>query len=199
MDFEEIKNKVLSALGQAADSAKDLAGKAADGAKDLAGKAADKAKAGTRIAKLSMDLASAKEAQKKTYLEIGREYYSQHKDAPEDFFTQLFAEVAAADKKIEELTTEIAELKASMSAPGVEVEVEVEPDDGSDVDVEAEEDLGEEEAKDEDDGGIEIEITIEKTPKPEEEAPVEEAPAEAPVEETPAETPAEPEAPVDAE
>ncbi len=41
MDFEEIKNKVLSALGQAADSAKDLAGKAADGAKDLAGKAAD--------------------------------------------------------------------------------------------------------------------------------------------------------------
>ena len=38
MDFEEIKNKVLSALGQAADSAKDLAGKAADGAKDLAGK-----------------------------------------------------------------------------------------------------------------------------------------------------------------
>lgn len=195
MDFEEIKNKVLSALGQAADSAKDLAGKAADGAKDLAGKAADKAKAGTRIAKLSMDLASAKEAQKKTYLEIGREYYSQHKDAPEDFFTQLFAEVAAADKKIEELTTEIAELKASMSAPGVEVEVEVEPDDGSDEDLEDEEDLDEEE--DEDDGGIEIEITIEKTPKPEEEAPVE-TPVEAPVE-TPAEAPAEAEAPVDAE
>ena len=192
MDFEEIKNKVLSALGQAADSAKDLAGKAADGAKDLAGKAADKAKAGTRIAKLSMDLASAKEAQKKTYLEIGREYYSQHKDAPEDFFTQLFAEVAAADKKIEEISTEIAELKASMSAPGVEVEVEVEPDDGSGKDVEAEE-----EDKDKDDGGIEIEITIEKTPKPEEEAPAE-APAETPVE-APAEAPAEPEAPVDAE
>lgn len=190
MDFEEIKNKVLSALGQAADSAKDLAGKAADGAKDLAGKAAGKAKAGTRIAKLSMDLASAKEAQKKTYLEIGREYYSQHKDEPEDFFTRLFADVAAADAKIDAMNAEIAELKASMSAPGVEVEVEVEPDDGSDED------------KDEDkDGDIEVEITVEKTPEPAEETPTEpsaETPVEAPVE-TPVEAPAEPEAPVDAE
>lgn len=186
MDFEEIKNKVLSALGQAADSAKDLAGKAADGAKDLAGKAAGKAKAGTRIAKLSMDLASAKEAQKKTYLEIGREYYSQHKDEPEDFFTQLFADVAAADAKIDAMNAEIAELKASMSAPGVEVEVEVEPDDGSDEDK---------------DGDIEVEITVEKTPEPAEETPTEpsaETPVEAPVE-TPVEAPAEPEAPVDAE
>ena len=188
MDFEEIKNKVLSALGQAADSAKDLAGKAADGAKDLAGKAADKAKAGTRIAKLSMDLASVKEAQKKTYLEIGREYYNQHKDQPEDFFAQLFADVAAADTKIAEMNAEIAELKAGMSAPDVEVEVEVE-----------EEPEAEAEAETEAEPETETEPEAEAAPVEEpvaEAAPVEEAPAEEAPE---AEAPAAEEAPADAE
>lgn len=126
MDFNELKNKVLAALGQATDSAKDIAGKAADSAKDLAGKAADKAKVGGRIAKLSMEVATEKENMKKAYLEIGKLYYDTHKDNPDGFFIQLCEEVSAAEKSVAEKEAEIAELKESFSCGDSEPDVEVE-------------------------------------------------------------------------
>ena len=121
-----LKDTILSVLGQATDSAKDLAGKAADKTKDFAGKAADKARAGGRIAKLSMDIAKEKEEMKKTYLEIGKLYYDTHKDDPEGFFIQLCEEIALAEKSVAEKEAELAELKAGFNAAEPDVEVEFE-------------------------------------------------------------------------
>ena len=126
MDFQALKDKLLSSLGKATEGAKDFAGKAADTTKDLAGKAADKAKAGGRIAKLSMELSQEKESLKKTYVEIGKLYYDTHKDNPDGFFIQLCEEVAAAEGVIAEKEAEIAQLKDSFSAKASDVEVEFE-------------------------------------------------------------------------
>ena len=80
MNFSEMKDRLLSGLG-----------KAADAGKDIANKAADKAKAGTRIAKLTMEISSEKENMKKAYLEIGKLYYDTHKDDPEGLDSTITA------------------------------------------------------------------------------------------------------------
>lgn len=126
MDFQALKDKLLSSLGQATEGAKDFAGKAADVTKDLAGKAADKARTGGRIAKLSMEVAQEKDNLKKTYLEIGKLYYDTHKDSPDGFFIQLCEEVAAAESVIAVKEAEIAQLKSSFGADAPDVEVEFE-------------------------------------------------------------------------
>lgn len=126
MDFQALKDKLLSSLGQATEGAKDFAGKAADMTKDLAGKAADKARTGGRIAKLSMEVAQEKDNLKKTYLEIGKLYYDTHKDNPDGFFIQLCEEVAAAESVIAGKEAEIAQLKSSFGTDAPDVEVEFE-------------------------------------------------------------------------
>lgn len=126
MDFQALKDKLLSSLGQATEGAKDFAGKAADVTKDLAGKAADKARTGGRIAKLSMEVAQEKDNLKKTYLEIGKLYYDTHKDSPDGFFIQLCEEVAAAESVIAGKEAEIAQLKSSFGTDAPDVEVEFE-------------------------------------------------------------------------
>lgn len=113
-DFNEIKQKMLAKLGQAADSAK-----------DLADKAADKAKVGARIAKLTMEIAGENDSLKKTYIEIGKLYYDTHKEEPEGFFIQLCEEVALAQKNIAEKEAEIEALKAN-GDECVDVEVKFE-------------------------------------------------------------------------
>lgn len=99
-DFSELKDKVLSTIG-----------KAADAGKDVASKAAEKAKAGTRIAKLSIEIANEKENMKKTYIEIGKLYYDMHKDEPEGFFIQLCDEITLAAESIAAKEAEIEELR----------------------------------------------------------------------------------------
>ena len=165
MKFNGLKDKLLSALGQTADSVKDFAGKAGDtvkdfaekagdGAKDLAEKTADKAKTGGRIAKLTMDVSTEKERMKKAFIEVGRLYYDLHKDAPESCFEQLCEELAISDARIAEMEAEIAELKAAFRS------------------------------KEDTDITVEFEEVVEQEEAAAEEAPVEEAPAEdAPVEE----------------
>ena len=135
MDFEELKNKLLSAVGKTTDATKDFAGKAADSTREFAGKAADKVKAGGRIAKLNIEIAQEKDNVKKTYVEIGKLYYDTHKDDPDGFFIQLCEEITAAEKAIADKEAEIASLKESLSSKG-------EPD----IDVEFEEVVAEDEA-----------------------------------------------------
>ena len=115
MAINDFKDKVLSTLG-----------KATDGAKDLAGIAVDKAKSGGRIAKLSMEAASAREEVKKTYLEIGKLYYDTHKDDPEGFFIQLFEEVRVAEENIAAKEEELASLREALKEGALEVRVEIE-------------------------------------------------------------------------
>lgn len=132
MEINDWKDKVLAALGQATDGARDLAGKTVDGAKCIAGTVADKAKSGGRIAKLSMDAASAREELRKTYLEIGRLYYDTHKDEPEGFFTQLFEEVRIAEENIAAMEAELAGLKENFKEGFPEVSIEITRDDDAD-------------------------------------------------------------------
>lgn len=128
-NFDELKNKFLTSLGKAAEAGKDIAAKAADAGKDIAVKASEKAKNGTRIAKLSIDVAGEKDNMKKAYLEIGKLYYDTHKDDPEGFFIQLCEEVTLAKSNIEAMEKEIADLRGSADEaededPDVTVEFE---------------------------------------------------------------------------
>lgn len=116
MDFGNLKDKVLSTLGQTTDSVMDFAGKAGGNAKDIAAKAADLAKNGGRIAKLTMDVATEKENMRKAFCEIGRLYYETYKDAPEEAFTQLCGEISLAEKSIADKEAEIATLKIDFSS-----------------------------------------------------------------------------------
>ena len=113
MEINEIKDKVISSVGTAVDTGK-----------DLAGKAVDMAKAGMRIAKLNMEISTEKENLRKTYIEIGKLYYDTHKDDPEGFFIQLCDEVALSEKNIADKQVEIDELKASNPDEDVSVEFE---------------------------------------------------------------------------
>lgn len=113
-DFTEIKDAVLSTLGTVAEKTRDLAGKAADKAKDV-----------TKLAKLSMELNSAKDALQKTYAEIGRLYYDTRKSDPDSFFIQLCEEVTLSNDNIARLQIELDELKSgadTKAAADIEVE-----------------------------------------------------------------------------
>lgn len=125
MDINELREKILAVLNQATESAKDVAEQATGTMRDFADKAMGSARAGGRIAKLAMEVASEKESLKKTYQEIGRLYYETAKDAPDGFFIQLFEEVRLGEQSIAEKETELNELKSSFQKPfGVDVEFE---------------------------------------------------------------------------
>ncbi|MBR1659516.1 MAG: hypothetical protein IJ705_04295 [Oscillospiraceae bacterium] len=105
MDINELRDAVLSALGQATDMVS-----------GVANTTMDKAKSGGRMAKLAMDAASAREELKKTYLEIGKLYYDTHKDDPEGFFVQLFDEVRIAEEDLAAMEQELAALRSSIKS-----------------------------------------------------------------------------------
>lgn len=100
-DINDIKDTVLSTLGNVAGKAMDIAGKTKDTAKGMA-----------RIAKLSMDVNNEKAAVDKAYIEIGKLYYETRKDDPDGFFVQLCDEITLARENIDKLNEEIAAIKA---------------------------------------------------------------------------------------
>ena len=102
-DFNNLKGAVLSTLGNVAGKTRDFAEKAADKAKDV-----------TKLAKLNLELNSAKEALEKTYAEIGRLYYDTRKNDPDSFFVQLCEEVTSSNENIARLQIELDELKAGV-------------------------------------------------------------------------------------
>ena len=111
MDINELKDAILSTLGQ-------VTGRAAG----VTDKAVGTVKSGGRIARLAMDAATAREEVKKTYLEIGKLYYDTHKDDPEGFFIQLFEEVRVAEEDIAAKEAELSALRESLrgTAPAEE-------------------------------------------------------------------------------
>lgn len=114
-NFNEIKSTVFSALGIAADKTRKVAAKAADKAKDV-----------SRITKLTVEIKSANDAVEKTYTEIGRLYYETRKSDPDDFFVQLCQEVTAHFESINDMQSELDELKLNIKGSGdSDIEVEV--------------------------------------------------------------------------
>lgn len=162
MDINELRDKILAVLNQATEGARTVAGQASENVRTFTEKAADTAKSGGRMAKLAMEVASEKEALKKTYQEIGRLYYETAKDAPDGFFVQLFEEARLAEQSVAAKEAELNELKTGFQkyVPQVTVEFEtVVSQDEAEAEAPAEEAPAEEE-------------------KPAEEAPAEEKPEE---------------------
>ena len=112
---------------------------------EYAGLAMDKTKDAARLARLSVDLGSEKEAQKRAFLELGKAYYEENRGTAEGLFAQLCDEVDAVNARIESLQAEIDALKGTFKpdeAPDfeevvaadeetdIEVEITEEPADG---------------------------------------------------------------------
>lgn len=101
------------------------------------------AKCYANIAKLNVRINGELEEQKKVFIEIGRLYFDQHRNDPEDYFVPLFEELEAMDEKIEGLRAELYEAKASIAAArerDIEVEVvDFEPDETAEEATPAEE------------------------------------------------------------
>lgn len=101
------------------------------------------AKCYANIAKLNVRINGELEEQKKVFVEIGRLYFDQHRNDPEDYFVPLFEELEAMDEKIEGLRAELYDAKASIAAArerDIEVEVvDFVPDEAADESAPAEE------------------------------------------------------------
>lgn len=109
--------------------------------RDVYDRGSTTAKCYANIAKLNVRINGELEEQKKVFIEIGRLYFDQHRNDPDDYFVPLFEELNAMDEKIEALRTELYEAKASIAAArerDIEVEVVDFKDDAPSEDSEAE-------------------------------------------------------------
>ncbi len=114
MDLEQVKNILSSVLGTVSEKGK-----------EYAGVAMDKTKAAGRLAHLSLELTSEKEALRKAYAEIGQAYYEGHRESAEGVFVQLCEEVDTVKARVSAMEAEIAELKSSLHAAGTADEPDV--------------------------------------------------------------------------
>ena len=84
--------------------------------KDSYDKGSTAARCYANIAKLSLQINGELEEQKKAFVEIGRLYYDEHRDAPSERYAQLFDEIKAFDDRIETMREEIEAAKAAVEA-----------------------------------------------------------------------------------
>ncbi len=115
-NFEELKRK-----------ATEMANEVFDKSSVYAKSAVEKAKILGKIAKLHAEIAQEKENAKKEYIKIGKAYYELHKDEPDEDMAEAVGGITIAVAAVEAKTAEIAELKASLSAPVETAEAEEEP------------------------------------------------------------------------
>ena len=98
------------------DKVKGFLGQLKDKAPEVAGTAVDKAKDAAKLAKLTMDMNTEKEALKKAYLELGKAYFEGKHDEAEGLLGQLVGEAEAVKGRLDALQKEIEELKNSFKA-----------------------------------------------------------------------------------
>ena len=67
------------------------------------------------IARLSLQINGELEEQKKIFTEIGKLYYEQHRDAPGDYYVELFEKLREKDDKIDELRAELEAAKQAVA------------------------------------------------------------------------------------
>ncbi len=68
------------------------------------------------VAKLNLQINGELEEQKKTFIEIGRLYFDEHRDCAEGKYATLFRELEESDRKIEQMRTELEAVKATLEA-----------------------------------------------------------------------------------
>ena len=98
------------------DKVKGFLGQLKDKAPEVAGTAVDKAKDAAKLAKLTMDMNTEKEALKRAYLELGKAYFEGKHDEAEGLLGQLVGEAEAVKGRLDALQKEIEELKNSFKA-----------------------------------------------------------------------------------
>jgi len=104
---------------------------------EYAGIAVDKTKDAARIAKLTVDIGSEKEALKRAFVELGKAYYEENRGTAEGLFAQLCEEVDAVSARIQGMQAEMEELKGTFKpdeAPDFESVVSA--DEENDIEVE---------------------------------------------------------------
>jgi len=72
---------------------------------------ADKAKELAEIANLKSQIGTCEEVIKKNYMEIGRIYYEQYGDIPEEPFAKACCSIKRAKEGVEDLQSQIKEIK----------------------------------------------------------------------------------------
>ena len=136
-------------------------------------------------AKLKADNMAQRDAIRKAYLAIGKQYFATHRGEPEEEFVQLFTAVEYAMAAIDANNAELAAMKAE---PDVSVDLDVEMQAGEvpdDLETLIEQEMESADFAD-------AEEAVEPTEAPVEEVPAEEVPVEeVPAEEAPAAEPAE--------
>ena len=105
IDFENLKNKAV----------------------DLAQTSMAKAKELTEIGKLKMQNASEQENIRRAYQEIGKLYYAQHGQEPEDALAELCRKIDGSKARIEYNNERIADMKAAGSLSDEDVAAAEEP------------------------------------------------------------------------
>lgn len=111
-NVKEVVDKVKVAAEDTMDKVKE----ATEGStvKEVYEQGASRVKSYSRIAKLSLEMNGDYEELKRVYTEIGKLYYEQHKDAPEGFFSPLFAQAEQISARIERTEAEIEAMKAEV-------------------------------------------------------------------------------------
>jgi len=107
--FDELKDKVLATAGSVADKSVEMAKMAGDKAKVIA-----------KLTRLNTELAKEKETLRRTYTEMGKIYYEQHKNSPDESMIQAVADVEHSLQKMEVKRQEIETLKSELSVSGEE-------------------------------------------------------------------------------
>ncbi|MBQ3277279.1 MAG: hypothetical protein IJH47_09560 [Oscillospiraceae bacterium] len=112
---------------------------------EYAGIAVGKTKDAARIAKLAVDIGTEKEALKRTFVELGKAYYEEHRGTADGLFAQLCEEVDAVNARIKDMQDEMDALKGTFKpdeAPDFESVVSA--DEENDIEVEIVEEPDEE-------------------------------------------------------
>lgn len=148
---------------------------------DLAQSGVAQGKKVVTAAKLKADNMAQRDAIRKAYLAIGKQYFASHRGEPEEELAQLFAAVEYAMAAIEANNAELAAMKAE---PDVSVDLDVEMQAGEvpdDLETLIEQEMESADFADAEEAAEPVEVS-------DEEAPVEDVPAEEiPVEEVTAE------------
>lgn len=113
LNFDELKDKVLSTAGTVAEKSVGVARVAADKTKILG-----------KITKLNTDMARERDCLRKTYAEMGKMYYEKHKDDAEPEFQQACADVAQTLTLLDAKRKQLDGLKAELSKFGGDCDYE---------------------------------------------------------------------------
>lgn len=139
LSFDELKDKVLATAGTVADKSVEMAKAAGDKAKIVA-----------KITRLNTELAAEKETLRRTYQEMGKLYYEQHRTSPEESMAQAVADVEYSLEKLEMKRQQVSDLKTELKSTGEDY-MDFEDEDGDTDDLEPDKDAAPE-AKTEDNG-----------------------------------------------